>query len=290
MGYAAALLAFLIWGTVSTILVRAVPLPGPVITNAATMVAACIMIVALGLQGRLHDVRDAFRAHRNRLLGLAALFAGTAGTFQWSVKTTTVANATLTHAAMPILACLFFFPLYGRPRPDARGYAALGVGIVGLCIVVWSGLAFDGHWFGIALGTISAVFYAWYVAHIALVSADVKQDVMQCSNLCCASLFMLPFSVLSCLMADAPVAFPDAGGIAKIVVIGACSFCGANQLYLYAQRKAPPDRVAMLSYTEPVIAVLAAAFWLQEPITAYHVVGGTIIIVSGIIAVSTRKA
>ena len=282
MGYLAGIAAFLIWGIASSVLLRLVPLPGPVATDAGCIVGAAIMLAWIGPR-RWKEILRAYRTYPLRILGLVAAFACCSITFQWSVKTTTVANAVLTHALQALITCLVFLPLAGERRPDARGLAALFVGLLGLGIVFWPQLALDGGWFGIAMGAASAVFFAWFNVQFPWFKGRVDRDVLHCCNLLGAAVMVLPVSL------SMEWSVPGPKGLLALAAMASLTFVMANRLYFYAIQNAPVGHVATLSYIEPVIAIGAAAAVLGEPITIHAVVGGILVLASGALVVSAPE-
>src|SRR5688572_18323660 len=177
VGYLWAVMAFVIWGFGSTVILRAVPLPGPVASLAGCVIGTLAML-AFVRPARWGEVASLVRTYPWRLAGLGAGFAGCAFTYHWSIKTTTVANAALTHSLQPLLTVLLFVPLWGGGRPTVRGFAALVLGLAGLAVLLWPQISLDGPFLGIALGTASAVFYSWNMVQIPFFTGKVKQDVL----------------------------------------------------------------------------------------------------------------
>lgn len=278
MGYLAGIAAYLVWGIASSVLLRLVPLPGPVATNAGCLIGAAVMLTWIGPR-RWKEIVRAYRMYPLRILGLTMAFACCSITFQWAIKTTTVANAVLTHALQALITCLVFLPLAGQRRPDARGLAALFVGLLGLGIVFWPQLALDDGWFGVAMGIASAVFFAWFNVQFPWFKDKVDRDVLQCCNLLAAAVMVLPVSLAM------EWSVPGPKGLLALVSMAGLTFVMANRLYFYAIQHAPVGHVATLSYIEPVIAIGAAAAVLGEPITVFAVIGGILVLASGALVV-----
>lgn len=283
MGYLYAVLAFLIWGFASTVILRAIPLPGPAASCAGSLIGSVALLAWIGPK-RWHEVAAAWRNHAPRLLGLSAAFAGCSFTYQWSVKTTTVANAVLTHSFQPFMTCLLFVPLWGGQRPTVKGWLALVVGIAGLAIVLAPELSLGAtnHFWGALLGTASAAFFAWYNVQVPKIQDRLPQVILQTAIILGAATLLLP----SFLFVDA-VPF-GAREIGAILAFGMMSFAIANVLFFRALKTAPVGHVATLAYLEPVVSIAAAAAFLDEPPSAGIFLGGGLILVSGGLVVYDR--
>lgn len=284
-GYLTAVLAFVIWGFTSTVILRAVPLTGPAASDAGFLVGSAIMLAVIGPR-RWHEVWTLARRHPWRLLGLAAAFAGCSFTYQWSVKSTTVANAVLTHSLQPILTCLMFIPLWGGSPPTRKGYAALALGMTGLGILLWPQLSLDGslggHVLGIGLGAISGAFFSWYNVQLPFFKDRVKHDALQTAITLAAAVMLLPVWLF------AEVAPFDARGAVATIAFCVLNFAVANMLYFRAAGKIPIGHIATLAYIEPVVGIFGAAMLLGEPAGAGTLVGGTLILASGALVVFDR--
>lgn len=286
MGYLMAALAFVIWGFTSTVVLRHVPLAGPAASLAGGVIGTLTMLAVIG-PGRWREVAAIARDHTWRLIGLGVGFAGCSFTYHWSIKTTSVANAALTHSLQPLLTCLLFVPLWGGTRPTGKGYAALALGLAGLAVLLWPQLSITGplhaNLFGLALGTASAVFYSWNIVQLPYFTGKVHTDALQVAILGTSTAFMLP----ALAMAEVPAW--DLHGIAATLTFGVLNFALANVLFLRAMRRVSVGHIGTLAYLEPVVGIVAAAAFLAEPMTATTLVGGALILVSGALVVTDRE-
>lgn len=286
MGYLMATLAFVIWGFTSTVVLRHVPLAGPAASLAGSVIGTLTMLAVIGPK-RWRDVAALARNHPLRLIGLGAGFAGCSFTYHWSIKSTTVANAALTHSLQPLLTCLLFVPLWGGPRPTGKGYASLALGLVGLAVLLAPQLSLDGslsaHMLGIVLGTASAVFYSWNIVQLPHFSGKTTPDVLQVAVLGTSSAFLLPALAFT----GSPVW--DWHGVGATLVFGLLNFALANVLFMRAVRRVSVGHIGTLAYLEPVVGIVAAALFLAEPMSVATFVGGLLILASGALVVYDRE-
>ncbi len=284
-GYLLAILAFVIWGFTSSVILRSVPLPGPAASDAGCVIGAIALFAVIGPR-RWPDVVLLFRRHPLRLAGLAAAFAGCSFTYQWAMKTTTVANAVLTHSLQPILTCLLFVPLWGGAKPTRKGYAALALGMSGLAILIGPQLSWSGSSLanasGLALGAVSGAFFSWYIVQAPFFAERTEPLTLLAAVLLVSSVLLAPAWAFA-----GPIAF-DAGGAAALAAFGLLNFAIANALYFRATTRIPVGHVATIAYVEPLVAIVAAAMFLGEPMTAGTLAGGALILGSGAMVITDR--
>ena len=140
------------------------------------------------------------RLGRDDGIGLAAaglLFAGDLAFWHWSIRFTTVANATLLANFAPIFVTLAGY-LFLSERFSRQFLLGMALAIAGAVTLMGRSLAFDpAHFFGDTLGLITAMFYAGYIVAVARLRARLTTvTIMAWSGLVtCAAL--LTISLLS---------------------------------------------------------------------------------------------
>lgn len=274
MGYLAAFVAFVVWGVTSALLNRLIPQPAAVLTCAGAAIGTAGMLALIGPR-KWPEVVRAHREHFWRLLAMGGCFAGCSLTYQWALKTTTVANAVLTHSLQPVLTCLVFLPLAGKGPPTAKGFAALALGIGGLAILLWPELTIDGPFFGIVMGLASAAFFSGFIVLMPKTDGKIDRDVLQTCNLLATTVLILPFAGAQYAQRA------TAHDVGLMALLGVLTFVVANRFYYYALKKAPLGHVATFAYLEPVVSIAVAAMFLGEPVTPYAAIGGAVVIASG---------
>jgi len=270
VGNAYAVLSFMLWGVSSTVLLRHVPLFGPAATQLGAMLSALALLTLGGTDCR-REALALWRGRTRDVLLLALASALTSMLYHWSVKTTTVANATLLHAMHPLSSCLLFIPLWFGRKPGSAGHAALALGVAGMLALTWQQLAFDGLQFGMALALLSAVAYSWGAALVPrFPHVDAKGLLL--ATLTGSAVLLSP----AWLFAEWPDwTAPSAGAM---LAFGLSNFIIANLLWIAAVRSIPLTRLAILGYLEPVIGVTAGALFLGEPLSGGVLLGGGLIL------------
>jgi drug/metabolite transporter (DMT)-like permease len=274
-GHLAALMACVVWGLSCSVFIRSIHLPGPIITQGGMLIGA----IATGLYvwfKRRDELSLAWREHKRKLLLIAVATVGCSVTLQWASKTTTIANATLTHAFQPMLTCLIFAPLFLKQKLDRSAVRAAVIGLAGLVILLWPELNWDGPKFGIVMGLISAVFFAWANAQTTKFNGTLSRETVLFVWLALGSIMLLPFTLIRGLPAHV-----EPGTGLKLLVFGLVNYVLGYGLFYLALSKEKISRVAIYTYLEQVVGIGAAALFLNEPLTSNALLGGVLIICSG---------
>ena len=103
-------------------------------------------------------------------------------------------------------------------------------------------------------------------------------------QLALVSVIMLPYSAVTGAFGEAKV---TATGIICLLVLGFLHTGIGYIIYFDAVNKLPAQTVGILSYIDPVEAVLLSAFFLKEPMTVYTIAGAVMIL--GAAAISERQ-
>ena len=136
---------------------------------------------------------------------------------------------------------------------------------------------------GVFFGLAAAVLYAIVIILNKKIQADdaYNKTIIQ---LLCASLILLPF-------------LPSAGNwkslslngfiIVMILVVGLVHTGIAYALYFKSMKNLKAGSIAILSYIDPVFALLLSACFLHEKMTAFGLIGAIMIIGAAIVSEST---
>ena len=195
---------------------------------------------------------------------------------------TTVAVATLCYYMQPTIVMLVS-PLLFRERLTKRKAICAVIAVIGMVLVsgvIESGGAGTGNLKGVLLGLGAAVCYASVIImnkKITGVDAYRKTTI----QLLCAGLVMVPYMLLTDGFGKTGF---SAGTIALLVIVGIVHTGFAYVLYFGSMDGLKAQSIAMLSYIDPVTALLLSALVLREPLSAAGVVGAGMIIGSAVAA------
>jgi len=217
------------------------------------------------------------------LLGLAgAFFAGDLAVWHWSIRLTTVANATLFANAAPIFVALAAWGLLGETF-GRRVIIGLVVAIVGTALVV--GASFGGHGsvLGDALGLLTAVFYAGYLICVKMLRRSVGTlDIMMWSGLVATPILL----VVALASGESLIATTLAGWLI-LVGLAVVSHTVGQSLIAFALAHLAASFSSLTLLVQPVAATLLAWLLLNEGLRAQQAIGG-IAVLAGILLARER--
>lgn len=213
-----------------------------------------------------------------RTIGLLAANALCDGlnvlTFFAALDRTTVAIAVITHYAAPVIVAV------AAPRIDGvrvrHAVPAALVALAGLAVMLepWRGAAGAGA-AGAALGLASAVFYAGNVFVVRRLTAAIGPTRVMAYHSIGSALLLLPFGIGG----FAAVELGDLGILAVgTLTIGAL----AGVAYLRGLSGIGATRAALLTFCEPLVAVVVGTLVWGEPLRAPALAGAALVIGAGV--------
>ena len=132
---------------------------------------------------------------------------------------------------------------------------------------------------GVLLGLGAAVFYSAVVIMNKKVSgADAYRKTT--IQLLSAGLVMVPYLLLT----GGTVGRPDAGTVLLLAVVGLVHTGIAYVLYFGSMDGLRVQTIALISYADPISALLFSALFLREPLGAAGVIGAVMIIGSALVS------
>ncbi len=265
-------LSAVIFGTVG-FAVRGIGLPSAEIAlYRALMAAALVGLFLLVTRSRI-PLREAKREIPLLLLSGAAMGINWILLFE-AYRFTSVSAATLSYYFAPALVTLLS-PLLFRERLTLRQGVCFAMSTAGLALILLTDGAGGGSddRRGILLGLAAAAFYA---AVILLNKAIRRVGGIHRTFLqfCAASVVLLPYSFLT---AGCGLPGLDGTGWIWLLVVGAVHTGAAYCAWFTALRDLPGQTAAILSYIDPLTAVLISAL-LGERVTVWQLVGGALIL------------
>lgn len=267
----AMILSMAVFGTIS-LFVRYLPLSSGEIALYRSVIAALPIGIFLLFSKRK------IRFDLWKKQGILLIFSGLSLGINWillfeAYRYTTVSTATLCYYFAPVLVTVIS-PLLFREKLTKLQIVCFSASTAGLILMTGFG-DWQTNGAGIALGLGAAVFYALTV----LLNKYIK-DVTGPERT------FLQFIAAAAVLA-VYVAF--SGGFHLSVLDGKAWFILftvglvhtglAYLLYFAAVAKLPGQQIAVLSYIDPLTAVLISVFLLSEPMSVMQAVGGSMILV-----------
>jgi drug/metabolite transporter, DME family len=207
------------------------------------------------------------------LLGNAACDALNVFAFFAAMDHTSVAIAVLTHYATPVLVALAA-PWIDRERNPAALAAAV-LALCGLTLILepWHG---GGGGWGAALGLTSAFCYAGNVFIVRRLADSIGVARAISYHSLIAALLLAP------MLLTVPLSLVTPRGFALLtagsITIGAAS----GMIYVAGLRRVGASRSGVLTFAEPLVAVLVGIVVWGEPATLPMLAGGALVLAAGL--------
>lgn len=263
--------SMIIWGTLAPFVRNISVSSGELALYRAVLAAALVGIFLLITRQRL-----SVRAVKKEILLL--LLSGGAMGFNWillfeAFRFTTVSVATLSYYFAPVIV-MAVCPLLFREKISGRQILCFAMSSAGLVLITGTAGGGSRDLLGILLGLGAAVLYA----AVMLLNKFIKGVT---------GLHRTFIQFLAAIIVLAPyVAFGsgfqfsglDGRGWIMLLIVGLVHTGITYCLYFSALKELPGQKVAILSYIDPLVAVLVSVLWLREPITAPQILGGTLIL------------
>ncbi len=265
--------AVTIFGTLAPF-VRNIPLPSAELALYRAVMAAALLGGCLLFSGRRID----WHALRHELALL--LLSGAAMGVNWillfeAYRHTTVSAATLSYYFAPVLvtaAC----PILFRERLTKRQGACFVFATLGLVLVIGvDGLQGGGtDVLGVLFGLGAAAFYAAVIVLNKLIRsvAGLERTLLQ---FLAAILILIPYVAVT---GGVSLGGMDGRGWVCLLIVGFFHTGVTYWMYFSSMRALPGQEVALLSYIDPLVAVILSVTVLGEFMTALQCLGGAMIL------------
>lgn len=262
-----------IFGTIA-LFVRNIPLAsGEVALYRAVLAAMLIAVYLLVTKQRIP-----FEKIKKEIPYL--LFSGIAMGINWillfeAYKYTTVSLATLSYYFAPVIVTVVC-PILFREKMTVKQILCFVMSTVGLVLITGIGDMSGGsnHLVGILFGLGAAVFYA----AVVLLNKFIKNvDGIHRTFLqfLAAIVILVPY-VLATSGINLNVL--DGNGWGCLLIVGLVHTGITYCLYFSSLKELPGQKAAILSYIDPLVAVLVSVVLLGEQMTLMQVLGGMLIL------------
>jgi len=266
--------AMAIFGTVG-IFVRGIPLPSATIAFFRGVLGLMVLLLAMVFTGKRPDKGSIGQNLWILLLSGADIGGNWILLFE-AYRYTTVAVATICYYLAPMFLILAS-PLLGE-RLTGKKLGLSALALLGMVFVsgVLKGGAFDIK--GVACGVGAAVLYASVMFMNKKLGAIPAYDktVVQ---LGAAAVVILPYCLLTRGFAMGQM---TSSGYVLLAVVGIVHTGFAYWLYFSALGRLPSQSAAILSYLDPVVAILLSALLLREPLGWQEALGAVLILGSAL--------
>jgi drug/metabolite transporter (DMT)-like permease len=209
-----------------------------------------------------------------RLTAAGLFFAGDLAFWHWSIKFTSVANATLLANFMPIFVTLGSWLLFNQ-RVSAKFILSMLVAFAGTILIF--GVSFSlslQHLWGDGLGLITAVFYAGYIISVKRLRSQFSTATVMAWSGLVTSIVLLPVTV-----AFGESLLPvDVWGWLVLLGLALVSQVGGQGLIAFALAHLPASFSSLTLLIQPVMAAVFAWLILSESIAPLQATGGALVL------------
>ena len=215
--------------------------------------------------------------------GLLLLLSGAAIGFNWiflfqAYKYTTVSNATLSYYFAPVFV-MILAPFVLKEKLTAVKVGSITTAMIGLFLVVnlQSGGSTGGndqHLVGILYGLSAAALYASAILMNKFIKnlSGFETTLVQ---LMVAALVLLPYTFMKDHLDLTGI---TANSLLFILILGIIHTGVAYFLYFTSIQELKGQTIAVLSYIDPISAVIIAAIFLGESMSPVQILGGMLIL------------
>jgi drug/metabolite transporter (DMT)-like permease len=245
---------------------------------ARSVIGALILVAWTGrsLAARRISRPDQWRIALMGIVGFALAF----GFGNWGIAHSTASNAALLITVEPT-SLLLLSPLLLGDRLSRREAIGATMAVVGTVIVVVNGIpgltrSLVPHWRGDLLLILSGMAYAAYTLLGRGVLTRHAVSVVTAWSMLWGTAAMLPLAWVEWRVGQVPVWTPSAlvGTLYLGVVITALGYAVWN----WCLDRLGASRVAIFVNVQPLAGALIGVWWLDEPLTAFMIVGGLLIL------------
>ena len=206
------------------------------------------------------------------------LLSGAAIGINWillfeAYKYTTVSAATLSYYFAPVIV-MIVCPLIFKEKLTAKQVICFVMSSAGLVLITGTAGGGDQDLIGIAFGVGAAMFYATVMLLNKFIKGvtGLHRTFIQFVS---AIIVLTPYVALS---GGFTLGNLNSIGWGALLVVGLVHTGITYCMYFTALKELPGQKVAILSYVDPLVAVLVSVIWLNEAMTIPQMIGGALIL------------
>ena len=208
------------------------------------------------------------------------LFSGIAMAFNWillfqAYKFTTVSVATLSYYFAPVIVTVAC-PILFKEKMGAKQWICFAMSTLGIVLITGIGdlSAGSNHFIGILFGLGAACLYATVILLNKFIKTvgGIHRTFLQ---FIAAIIVLVPYVSLT---SGFNLAALDGKGWVFLLIVGLVHTGITYCMYFSSLKELPGQKAAILSYIDPLVAVLVSVLILGESMTAMQVIGGLMIL------------
>ncbi|MBQ6519710.1 MAG: EamA family transporter [Anaerolineaceae bacterium] len=272
--------SMVIWGSVG-IFRRFIPLPSAVLACSRGVIGTIFLILLVKLQQK-----QLFHHIGRKTIGLLILSGAVMGV-NWillfeAYNYTSVAAATLCYYMAPTIVVLLS-PLLFREKITLRKGICAVLAVVGMVFVsgiIESGIPSVSEFKGILFGLGAAVLYASVVILNKLLPGidPFEKTIIQLAS---SAAVLFPYILLSGQTVPKNISSLT---IVMVLIVGLLHTGIAYAMYFGSVDNLRAQTVALLSYLDPITALILSALILGEKMTVFGIIGAVLIIGAAVVS------
>lgn len=276
------IIAMVAFGTIG-VFIRYIPLPSSEIALWRGVIAFLVLTLFMMASGKVSGLSK----HKDKLGKL--LFAGAVMGFNWillfeAYRFTSVALSTLSYYFAPTIMVIGSFIVF-RERLSKKQIICFMVSTAGIVLIIGVAGGGSNDTIGILFGLGAAVLYALVI--LTNKSTGKIDGLTRTWIQFAAAIFvLLPYTYL---VNGFHILELERTGLLSLLILGVVHTGIMYYLYFSALSHLQGQQVAILSYIDPIVAVVLSVTLLHESITKLQLVGGMLILGATLINELKRK-
>ena len=209
---------------------------------------------------------------------LLLLLSGGAMGINWillfeAYKYTTVSVATLSYYFAPVIV-MVVCPMLFKEKLSAKQVICFVASTVGLVLITGTAGGGKQDLLGIAFGLGAAAFYATVMLLNKFIKGvtGIHRTFIQ---FIAAIIVLVPYVAFS---SGFTIGDLNKNGWISLLIVGLVHTGITYCMYFSSLKELPGQKVAILSYIDPLVAVFVSVLWLNEKMTIPQIVGGVLIL------------
>lgn len=273
------IISMVIFGTIG-IFVRYIPLPSSLIACVRGFAGVLFLLCVLAFKKR----RFSFKRIKKyaAILLLSGVFIGVNWILLFEAyRYTTVATATLCYYMAPVFV-LMLSPFVLKEKLSVKNAVCVAVALIGMVLVsgvLQTGVGVSSEFKGILLGLGAAACYSC----VMLLNQKLKPlDAFDktVAQLGCAAIAVLPYVLIT---VNFPALSAEPRQIALLAAVCIIHTGTAYTMYFGSMKNIKAQTVAILSYIDPIVAVILSALVLNESMDVFDIAGAVLILGAAIV-------